>query len=81
MNEETPIFPIASWEAGAVPALGVFIFRPHFLSSPMQPVEQAKPSRHYALTAAQLRALILEMQKALPKLESGAAPAPGIPRH
>lgn len=78
MSENTPVFPVTEWLIGPVPSLGLVIFRPHFLSHSMQPVSEAQPSRHYALTPQQARDLIADIQSALGKLESaGFEAAPG----
>lgn len=80
-NEEIPIFPVARWDFGPVPSLGLITIRPHFLSGPMQAMEQAQASRFYALTKSQARELIEDLQKALQKLETHGESAAGHQKH
>ncbi|WP_161800438.1 MULTISPECIES: bssS family protein [Achromobacter] len=81
MAENIPLFPVASWTAGPVPQLGLAVIKFDFLTNPMQRPEEANPGRHYALTPAQLRDLIEQMQSALQKLESGAPQGQPGPTH
>ncbi|WP_175133466.1 bssS family protein [Achromobacter xylosoxidans] len=76
MAENIPLFPVANWTAGPVPQLGLAVIKFDFLTNPMQRPEEANPGRHYALTPAQLRDLIEQMQSALRTLETSATPAP-----
>jgi hypothetical protein len=70
MSENIPLFPVTEWKIGPIPSMQIIAFRPSFLSHSMQPISEAQPSRFYALTPAQARDLISEMQKALHVLES-----------
>jgi hypothetical protein len=83
MSDETEVllFPVARWDFGPLPSMGMVTIRPHFLVSPMQRLEEAQPSRYYALTTVQVRALIHDLQKALATLESHAESADGYQKH
>jgi Lon protease-like protein len=81
MSDEIPLFPVTEWLIGPVLPLNLVIFRPRFLSHSMQSMEEAQPSRHYALTPQQARDLIGDIQKALEKLDNSATPAQPGHRH
>lgn len=78
-NEEISVFPVTRWDAGPIPAMGFFMWRPHYIASPMQSIDSATPSRFYALTPMQLRALAQTMLEAADLLEKTPPPGPSGP--
>lgn len=76
---DIPVFPVARFDFGAVPHLGAFMLRAHYLSSPMQRPQDAQPDRYYALTAVQCRELaqaLLQGAQILEKTPEQAPPGP-----
>ena len=71
---DEPVFPIAGWTIVPVSAHGVILFRPSFLTHPMQRPEEANRGRIYALNMAQARQLVSEIDKLFRYLESIGAP-------
>ena len=80
-DDDLPVFPIASWTHGPLPSMGVILFQPHYLVSPMQPIEQAAEGKRFVLTPEQARVLIEDLKKALNVLETSASGGSEFPRH
>lgn len=73
---DIPVFPIAALTIGPVPALGLIIIRPDFLSHQGQKPEEATLGRSYALTPVQALDLIQRTQKALDHLSKTPSQVP-----
>jgi len=71
MSEEQNenIYPIANWDIGPIEEHGLVVFRPHFISTPEQPAEEAEISRYYALTLAQAKELKMALENSIMLLE------------
>lgn len=81
-TEQIPVFPIARYDIGPLPAHQMIAFRPHYLSHLSQRPDEAVPSRYYALTAAQALAMIEDLQKAVQTLASSGSSGQGdLPTH
>lgn len=63
------IYPIANWDMGPIEEHRLVVFRPHFISSPEQTVENAEISRYYALTLSQAKELKMALENAIAILE------------
>ncbi|RDH83085.1 MAG: hypothetical protein DIZ80_12570 [endosymbiont of Galathealinum brachiosum] len=63
------IYPIANWDVGPIEDHKLVVFRPHFISSPEQTVEDAEISRYYAMTIDQAKELRLALESAIAVLE------------
>ncbi|AZY52217.1 bssS family protein [Bordetella avium] len=82
MNEnEIPLFPVAAWEVGPLPTIGLAAIKFDFLTNPSQPLQEANPGRHYVLTPIELRALIRKLEETLHVLETSEPTAPQGPQH
>ncbi|MEC5213298.1 hypothetical protein RCH06_001844 [Polaromonas sp. CG_9.5] len=77
MNEEIPLFPVATLTVGPVPRMGIVVMRPDFLTTLMQSPAQAQPGRTYALTVPQAHYLVEQIQKSLAMLENSPSPDGG----
>lgn len=75
-EDNIPLFPVAELTVGPVPAYGIVVIRPDFLTHMTQRPEQAQQGRTYALTPTQARFLVSRLQKALATLENVAPQAP-----
>lgn len=80
-ENDVALFPVAGWEIGPIPSLGLVMIQPHFLTHPMQRPEEANAGRRYALTPLQARELSDALQRALAKLESAGPPTGSGPKH
>lgn len=80
-KDDVPLFPVAGWEIGPLPSLGVVMIQPHFLTHPMQRPEEANSGRRYVLTPQQALELAGAIQRALQKLESNGPPGAPGPKH
>ena len=68
--KEIPLFPVAQWDIGTLPALGAMFIRFGFLTHESQTPEQCDPGRRYVLTTTQARELADGILRALRALES-----------
>lgn len=75
-EDEITLYPVASWKVGPVLPHGVVTLRPDFLTHPFQRLDEANAGRYYALTPAQVRALIQDLSAALEMLETAGFPSP-----
>ncbi len=80
-KENIPIFPIAEWKIKAIAQHGIVVFRPDFLTHPMQSLDEVQTGRFYGLTPAQCRALINDISKALDELETSSFEVPKHQQH
>jgi len=69
-NQNTPLFPIASWQIGFIPSLGIISFCPNFLTNLSQKPDEANQGRYYALTPLQAQALIQDLKAQVQKAEN-----------
>ncbi|WP_167670705.1 hypothetical protein [Allopusillimonas ginsengisoli] len=69
MSETVQVFPVTAWTVGPVPRLGFAVMKFNFITSPMQKIEESNEGPNYALTSAQMRELIEQMQIALDVLD------------
>ncbi|MEW8052724.1 MAG: hypothetical protein AB2809_20375 [Candidatus Thiodiazotropha sp.] len=77
MNEhKLQTFPVAGWDISAVPSYGVILFRPSFLSSPFQKIEEANSDRSYLLTVLQAKELKEAIGRAIKNLEDSEVTIP-----
>ena len=77
-EDDIPLFPVASWQLGPVPSLGIVTFRPNFLTNLSQRPDEANEGRYYALTPVQVQGLIQDLSAALEKLQKAEfQPVPG----
>jgi len=81
ITEETAVFPVASWHTRPIQSHGIILFKLYYLTSPMQLISEALPSRFVALTKAQARHLISDLQKAIDKIEDAELPYAEGPLH
>lgn len=75
MNEEIDAFPVTGWNIRTVPAYDIILLNLEFVASSMQSVDTPNPGRNYALTQAQVRELIVVLQRQLARLESAGPQA------
>ena len=68
-QENESIYPVANWDIGPIEEHRLIVFRPHFISSPEQPAEDAEVSRYYALTLPQAKELKQALETAIAVLE------------
>jgi len=68
-QENENIYPIANWDVGPIEDHKLVVFRPHFISSPEQTVDDAQVSRYYAMTIEQAKELRLALESAIAVLE------------
>lgn len=68
-EENENIYPIANWDIGPIEEHQLVVFRPHFISSPEQAVDEAEISRYYAMTLAQAKELKMALEIAIQALE------------
>lgn len=68
-QENESIYPIANWDVGPIEEHKLVVFRPHYISSPEQTVEDAEISRYYAMTIDQAKELRLALESAIAVLE------------
>ncbi len=68
-NKDEAVYPIANWDLGPIEEHKLVVFRPHFISSPGQAVEDAEVSRYYAMTIEQAKELRLALESAIVVLE------------
>ncbi len=64
------VYPIANWDMGPIVEHGVIVFRPHYITSPGQSLEEAQISRYYAMTLSQAQELKGALENAIAMLES-----------
>jgi len=69
-KENENVHPVVNWDMGPIPEHNLIVFRPHFISSPEQAVDEAEISRYYALTMSQAKELHSALQKAIQDLEA-----------
>jgi biofilm regulator BssS len=79
--DNIPLFPVAGWAIGPVPTHGIVTLKLDFLTSPMQPPEEATPGRYYALLPEQAIELANKILEAAHRLETIGAVAPPGPQH
>lgn len=63
------VYPIANWDMGPIEEHRLVVFRPHFISSPEQTVDDAEISRYYALTLSQAKELKIALENSIAILE------------
>ena len=80
-QDDITIFPITAWDVRTIASEGVIIFRPHFVASPMQKLEEAIPSRYYGLTPKQALALIDVLRRSIKDLERAGFQPSTDPKH
>jgi biofilm regulator BssS len=81
MADEIPLFPIAGWSIGPIPAHNAVVLKFDFLTHSMQALDHANESRHYLLTPQQAQIVAEKILSALRQLENGAPQSPLGPRH
>ena len=69
-DEDESIYPVANWDMGPIPQHELIVFRPHFISSPEQSINDAETSRYYALTLSQAKELAASLHKSIEELEA-----------
>lgn len=77
-DHDESVFPVASWTIGPLPSYNCVLFKPNFLSSSMQPVEEAHQGQNFVLTpeqAVELANALLQSVQTLEKLGAQGAPA------
>jgi hypothetical protein len=79
--DELPLFPLVGFEVQIVPKLGILFIRLPFLTSPLQPIEQADPGRRYAIHPRQAREIARSILEAADALESAGGQGEGMPKH
>jgi hypothetical protein len=72
---DIPLFPVASWQLGPIPRLGLISLCPNFLTNLSQRPEEANQGRHYVLTPKQAQDLINDLTLALQNLQKSAPEA------
>ena len=81
MTDDIPIFPVAQWSTGPVPAYHAVVVCFDFLSHTTQRPEEATPGRHYVLTKQQALDLVADLQKAVEKLQTSEVSSPPGQKH
>lgn len=77
-DHDESVFPVASWTIGPLPSYNCVLFKPNYLSSSMQPVEEAHQGQNLVLTpeqAVELANALLQSVQTLEKLGAQGAPA------
>ena len=69
-EQDEKVFPLTNWDLGPIIEHGLIVFRPHFISSPEQTINEAQISRYYALTLEQARELKLSLEDSIQQLEN-----------
>ena len=69
-QENENIYPVVNWDMGPIEEHKLVVFRPHFISSPEQTVEEAEISRYYAMTISQAKELKDSLEIAIGVLEN-----------
>lgn len=80
-QDEIPVFPVAGWAIGPLPAFGAITIRLDFLSNQLQDTSAPNIGRHYGLLPDQARELVAAINSALEKVENAPQQAPQGPRH
>ena len=83
-KDNIPLFPVADWRIGPVLEHDVIVFRPDYLTGPLQAPESPNPGRNYVLSRGQAQQLIQDLQRALEKFDqrqSGGSQPPSNPQH
>jgi hypothetical protein len=80
-EESTPVFPVSAWHIGPVLRMEMVIVRFAFLSHALQKPEEADPGRNYALTLAQTRMLVKELERSIQQLEKSGPQTPDGQKH
>jgi biofilm regulator BssS len=78
-EKELSIFPVTGWNVGTIPSMDAVFIQLEFLSSPMQPIEQADPGRRYAFQKNQLLELQQTIERALAALDNAGYQPPPDP--
>ena len=72
-KENENVHPVVNWDMGPIPEHNLIVFRPHFISTPEQAIDDAEISRYYALTMSQAKELQLALQQAIKDLEAATS--------
>ncbi|AUZ78719.1 MULTISPECIES: hypothetical protein [Aeromonas] len=78
-DHDDSVFPVASWTIGPLPSYNCVLFKPNYLSSPMQPVEEAHQGHRFVLTPEQAVELANSLLRSVQTLETLSAQ--GAPDH
>lgn len=81
MADNIPLFPVAGWAIGPIPAHNAVVVKFDFLTNLMQSPEEANEGRHYLLTPQQATELAQKILEAVHRLETIGAQAPLGPQH
>ncbi|WP_129991865.1 bssS family protein [Rahnella sp. CFA14(1/10)] len=80
-KSDIPIFPIAGWKIGPLPGYDALVMKFQFLTSPIQPIEEAQETQFFGLTPDIARALISELQKHIDTVEKFDSSVPTSEKH
>ena len=78
-DHDDSVFQFASWTIGPLPSYNCVLFKPNYLSSPMQPVEEAHQGHRFVLTPEQAVELANSLLRSVQTLETLSAQ--GAPDH
>ncbi|MFZ3402384.1 hypothetical protein LCG94_03475 [Aeromonas salmonicida] len=68
-DHDPPVFPITGWTIGPLPSYNCILFKPNYLSSHMQSVEEAHQGHHFVLTPEQAVELANSLLRSVQTLE------------
>ncbi|CAJ0994595.1 hypothetical protein SODG_006408 [Sodalis praecaptivus] len=80
-KDDIPVFPVTGWKAGPLRGYDALTLKFQYLSSPMQPIEEAQETQFLGITTQMARTLIADLQKHIDSLENSAIQSPEGDKH
>lgn len=80
-NNPDALYPVAAMTIGAMPAYGVILVRPDFLTHMSQDADKPNLGRNYALTSEQARHLAQKILEAADQLDKSVPSSDGHQKH